>query len=447
MENFHLENYQLEESDGIKDLIENSLQSNNDFIENACPSKFIKDNSRSLYLKLTQQISSNFLLLQDCQDKVDFIRLINTLHELYLNPVILNEPNISSNLPIDEILYDLLLNELLMKADFEFLFALFNLFILLIKVYQDSVISILLQTEFIENIFSLFNEPLPLEMKSISFDFLFQILNFNKKSIDQSTFYFDDLYQIVFNEINSIDIGEDVLIIHQFLKYIEMLICFQPQFICSKDNEVSHLIDLIFQRQDLNLFFKSIIDVIILLIDSCFDTFSPSLPCIPALTIILDNWESENNLIYQSLNLRFIEKVASHKFSFEIVSTSSFQKEPILYQICHFVSQYWERSTTSEIMKLSLKTAHSLIDNYDESLPIFIDDQIIMHMICIYNSDQPFEIKKLAGLIIFHVIFLNFDVVCPDNFDDIHDIFNDLSDTNIICPEVIDVLQQRFDQL
>lgn len=444
MENLPVENYQFKDFYGLKSIIHDNTLLKHRIPEEKYMNQVKEDNSRSIYIQLVKQINSDFLFLQNSQDRHGSIQLINDLQKCYSNPVIINELYISENLPISEILFDLLLGELMFKGDFEFLISLINLFHILLDVYQNKVVSILLQSEFIESIFSLFNEPLSLEMKNIIFDFLFHILNFSKDSIDKSILYFNDLYQIIFNEVQSIDTHKYVIINH-FLKYIEKLVRFQSQFSCLKAKEISQFIDYIFQLPDLNLFFKLVVDILILLIDLCFDAFSLELPCISTLTIIINNWENGTNLCDKALNLRFIEKVASHKIQFEKVSLPTFSSDSILSIVCRLVSQYWGRSKINEIIKLSLKATHSLIENYDESLPIFLDEQIVNCMISIYNSDHIFEIKKLAGLIVFHIIFVKFEVIDSSNYEEIHDIFIDLNDTNIVSQEINEVLEQRFE--
>lgn len=442
MENLPVENYQNKNYIEFKKLILKSSQIKLKDHDEDLTSDDKEDNSMENYLKIIKQINSDILFLQNSQDTSDSIQLIYDLQKHFSNPILINEPNISENLPVNEIFFDMLVSELMLKSDFEFLFSLINLFHLFINIYQDSIISILLQQEYIENIISLFNESLTLDMKNILFDFLFHIFNFNKNSIDRSITYFNDLYQIYFDEIQKTEFNENINITNHFLKYIEKVICFHPQFMSSKVPEISKFIDYIYQRQDLDLFFKPLVDILILLINSCFDAYASVLPCNQVLTKIIENWENEKNLSSQLLNLRFIEKLAFNKFEFEKVKVLD---DSIFGQICHLVSQSWKKSTIKEIIKMSLKATHSLMENYDESLPIFFDEQIITFMIKIYQSDQIFEIKKLIGLIVFHIIFVNFEIVGPDNFEDIHDIFNDLNDTNIVNQEIIDTLQQRFD--
>ena len=147
MENIQLENYCTDQEN--KNLFTKDIPvKNTDFIQ------VKKDESLLKYRKLIKLINSDLLFLQNSTDKIDSIQFLNDLQKCYSDSVILNQPDIKENLPLNEILLDYLLNELMIKSDFEFLFSLIRLFLTLINVYQDSITSILLQPEFIENILS-----------------------------------------------------------------------------------------------------------------------------------------------------------------------------------------------------------------------------------------------------------------------------------------------------
>lgn len=436
MENIQLENYCTDQEN--KNLFTKDIPvKNTDFIQ------VKKDESLLKYRKLIKLINSDLLFLQNSTDKIDSIQFINDLQKCYSDSVILNQPDIKENLPLNEILLDYLLNELMIKSDFEFLFSLIRLFLTLINVYQDSITSILLQPEFIENILSIFTIPSPLEIRNITLDFIFNIFNLSKNNINISINYFDDLYQIIWCEVQRRENGNDISVISQYLLYLEKIVRFHPQFICAKVQEVSQLINYIFQRQDLNLFFKLLVEVIISIIDLCFEAFCSSLPYIPVLSIVINNLSAEKNLSYQSLYLRYIEKVAIHKLQFERVGQSDVS---IFCQVCPLVSLYWKNSTINDIIKLSLKATFALLQNYDETFPLFMNEQIINRIIDISQSDQSFEIKQISAQILFYIIFVNFETVNESNFNDIYEVFEEYSDTNIVKREIVDILQQKFDK-
>lgn len=75
-----------------------------------------------------------------------------------------------------------------------------------------------------------------------------------------------------------------------------------------------------------------------------------------------------------------------------------------------------------------------------------MNEQIINRMIDISQSDQSFEIKQISAQILFYIIFINFETVNERNFNDIYEVFEEYSDTNIVKREIVDILQQKFDK-
>lgn len=75
-----------------------------------------------------------------------------------------------------------------------------------------------------------------------------------------------------------------------------------------------------------------------------------------------------------------------------------------------------------------------------------MNEQIINRMIDISQSDQSFEIKQISAQILFYIIFINFETVNESNFNDIYEVFEEYSDTNIVKREIVDILQQKFDK-
>lgn len=391
-------------------------------------------------INVIQEINDIFKYLKTCPETSLVKVKIDELRNHYKTNTLLfcNHPTVNISVPIDEIIYDLFMNELLENSDIHLFLSFIDLFDTLIPIYQESIGNILIQNEFFESILAIISnqEDFGIEnFRRTVIDFIFHLVLLNQAFTVQSLQYFDTLISISAIEIKENE--SEVSILMNILEYIPNILSYNSTFISSKNEEISNLIIYVTQRNDFHLFMKPIFSLLLQIMDFCLDSFADLIYQLDILRINISQWESTKDTSLQIIFLQIIHKFAER----QIISDS---KDSDLSQICEFVFSFYHKPN-DEMKKLSWMTTFSLIQSYSFCVSLFLSLGIVDQIIEICQSDASYENKKATINVLFYLLVNNNEILNDDNYENLNEIFNDYHDLKLINDDIILLLDGIFE--